>query len=140
MPETNERDNWFTPDDLFRDIEARYGPFDIDVAASEKNAKCERFYTEGDNALEQPWLGVAFCNPPYKDLIKWVRKAWDEVRSGRCKRAVMLLPAQTSTAWFHDYALRYGHVWFIRGKRRFGGAKYNSMSASIVVVFWPQSA
>jgi phage N-6-adenine-methyltransferase len=140
MPKSDDRDNWFTPDDLFREIETRYGPFDIDVAASDKNAKCDRFYTADDDALTQHWDGAAFCNPPYRDLIRWVKKAHDEVRSGRCKRAVLLLPAQTSTAWFHDYALRYGHVWFIRGKRKFGNAKGTAMSASIVVVFWPQSA
>lgn len=138
MPEAEERNEWFTPDDLFREIEHRYGPFDIDAAASEKNAKCDLFYDEQADGLSQPWEGVVWCNPPYKNIIDWVRKAFNECRCGRCKRAVLLLPAQTSTAWFHDYALKYGDLYWVRGKRKFGGAKGSAIMPSLVVVFYSE--
>jgi site-specific DNA-methyltransferase (adenine-specific) len=128
-------DNWFTPADLFNEIEEKYGPFDMDVAASSMNTKCAVYITEQQNALECDWRGSVWCNPPYVKLIEWVRKAYLEVKSGRCSRVTMLLPAQTSTNWFHDYALKYGELYWIRGKRKFGGRSDQSIMPSVVVVF-----
>ena len=121
--------SWSTPDDLF-------GPFDLDVAASAENTKCSAFYDIESDGLNQPWRGSVWCNPPYKDLIKWVSKAYNEVHGlRRCESACLLLPAQTSTAWFHDLALPYGMIHWIRGKRKFGGAKWNAFMPSVAVVF-----
>lgn len=130
-----EGGNWYTPEPLFRDLESRYGPFDLDVAASIDNAKCARFYSVEEDGRVQPWSGRVWCNPPYRRLIEWVRKAYEEVQAGRCERVVMLLPAQTSTAWFHDYALPFGGLEWIRGRVRFGGCTADGYAGSVVVVF-----
>ncbi len=135
MPAERVQDSWFTPDDLFRELEALYGPFDLDVVASAENAKCARFYTAADDALTQPWPGRVWCNPPYRDLLDWVRKAREETLSGRCTRAVLLLPAHTSTTWFHDYALPFARLHWVRRKRRFGNAQWNAMMPSVAVIF-----
>jgi len=52
-----ERNNWYTPDDLFGEISAKYGPFTLDVAADATNSKCVEFYTEEQDALTLPWHG-----------------------------------------------------------------------------------
>lgn len=124
-------------------LEARFGAFELDVAASSLNAKAPRFYTIADDGLAQPWRGQVWCNPPYSDCGAWVRKAWDEWRGddGRLPREhylqhardrapyriVMLLPAnRTEQGWWQELVephLRARrddfHVEFLRGRMRF---------------------
>lgn len=71
-------DNWRTPKWLYRYLESVYGPFDIDLAASDRNAKCKTYYTINDNALTKQWSYAGrngFCNPPYSQLSPWLVKA-----------------------------------------------------------------
>ena len=107
-------------------MEADHGPFTIDVAASDENAKCDRYYTREDDGLRQPWAGEAvWCNPPYSQIRPWVEKAWAEARSTRV--IAMLLPAnRTEQGWWHDLVEPYRDkrgspltVEFIRGRPRF---------------------
>ncbi len=86
---------WFTPEPLFRMLEEKYGPFTLDAAADESNAKCAEYFTESQDGRIQPWRGRVWCNPPYRDLLKWVRHAYGETQAGRCEVAVLLLPAHT---------------------------------------------
>ena len=126
---------WQTPQDLFERLDAKYH-FDLDVCASELNARCDRFYTKADDGLAQPWNGRCWCNPPYgREIAKWVKKAVESKTL-----VVMLLPARTDTRWFHDYCLPYGKIEFIKGRLRFGGAKENAPFASMIVVFGGEQA
>ena len=127
---------WFTPPDLFAEILERFGPFTLDVAADELNAKCAEYFTAEQDGLKQPWHGRVFCNPPYQNLIRWVKKAHDETRRPDGPEiAVLLLPAHTSTAWFHDYALPHAELYWVRGKRRFGAMRFQAIMPSVVVAF-----
>ena len=85
----------------FEPLNKRYR-FTIDVAASEQNAKCARFYTDEDNGLEQSWSGErVYCNPPFSDIRPWVQKAWQE-RDAHI--IVMLLPAnRTEQGWWQEH-------------------------------------
>ncbi len=125
---------WETPPELFSGLNAVFH-FTLDAAATPDNAKCEKFFTAEDNALEQSWAGeTVWCNPPYGRCINaWVKKAWEESREPSTK-VVMLLPARTDTAWFHDYAMK-GCVKFLRGRVRFGGAKNNAPFPSMILIF-----
>lgn len=92
-----------TDPEFFAQMVERFGPFDLDAAAAPHNAKCERFYTVADNALEQPWKGRVWCNPPYSDLGAWVQKAWTERWLGNASLIVMLLPSnRTEQKWWQD--------------------------------------
>ncbi len=76
-------DNWRTPDWLFYWLNTRYGPFDIDLAASNSNTKCVHYYSLDNNALSRAnqWHLDAkngFCNPPYSHLAPWLVKASQE--------------------------------------------------------------
>ena len=51
-----ETDYW-TPNDFFDGVEARYGPFDIDVAAAFENRKCGKFYDQTIDALQDGLAG-----------------------------------------------------------------------------------
>lgn len=124
-------DIWATPQDLFDRLNEEFH-FTLDVCALPENAKCERYYTPEQDGLRQPWDGVVWCNPPYSkgNIPKWLEKATKE----KCT-VVMLLPVSTDTGWFHDYIYGKAEIRFIRGKVKFGGAKWTARFPSMVVVF-----
>jgi phage N-6-adenine-methyltransferase len=126
------RGDWETPQELFDELNAEFG-FECDLAATDENAKCERYITEEHDSLWQPWHGVRWCNPPYgRGIDRWVRKAYEASLDGAT--VVMLLPCSTDAGWWHDYAMK-GEVRFIRGRVRFGGSNVNAPFPSAVVIF-----
>lgn len=96
-------------------------PFDLDVAAEPENAKADDFLTEAENGLETAWAGRVWCNPPYSEPEKWIRKAIQE--KGNCDVIVMLLKSDTGTKWFHDLLLPNAKVTFLRDRIRFNGER-----------------
>lgn len=130
--------DWSTPPQLFARLDREFG-FTLDAAASQENAKCDRYFTPDDDGLRQDWgQHVVWCNPPYGRVIaQWVRKGFDAAQLGAT--VVMLVPARTDTAWWHDYAIN-GDVEFLRGRLNFGGDRirgHNAPFPSCVVVFRP---
>ena len=127
---TSNTDLWATPQDFYDRLNQEFR-FDLDVCALPENAKCKKYYTPDTDGLKQEWTGTAWCNPPYgRQIGKWVKKAHD---SG-CT-VVMLLPARTDTAWFHDYIYGKAEVRFIKGRLKFGGSKNSAPFPSMVVVY-----
>ena len=124
---------WETPQWLFDELAWIYGGFTLDPCATSENAKCERFFTRADDGLAQPWDGKVFCNPPYgREIGQWVEKAHAVSLTGAL--VVCLLPARTDTRWWQDYARR-GHVWFPRGRLKFGQARNSAPFPSAIVTF-----
>ena len=110
---------WCTPQDLFAALDAEFH-FALDAAATDKSAKCDKYYSPLENGLTQSWDcgGAVFCNPPYgTELKKWVKKACEEAREGF--PIVLLIPARTDTAYFHDYIYGKAEIRFLRGRLRF---------------------
>lgn len=100
------KDSWKTPKPVYHYFDKSYH-FLADVAASKENALHKNFYTKEDNSLIVPWhifrtnpYYYVWCNPPYSDVAPWVIKAAHEQRFGT--GTVMLLPNQTSAAWFKN--------------------------------------
>ena len=122
----DEVDDRGTLPEFFARMAERFGPFDLDAAASARNAKCERYYTIADDALGLPWEGRVWCNPPYSNLGAWVRKARIEYVEGRASIVVMLLPAnRCEQPWWQNNIepwrdTRFGpKVEFLPGRMRF---------------------
>jgi phage N-6-adenine-methyltransferase len=94
-----------TPQEWWEALNARW-EFDLDVAADDKNHKCERYFTIDDNALEQEWTGRVWCAPPWDEpeLYQWVEKAHDEYASGRAEMVMVLLPERLDAKWFARYS------------------------------------
>jgi site-specific DNA-methyltransferase (adenine-specific) len=98
---------WSTPQNLFDDMNARYGPFTLDVAATAENAKCACYYTRDQDGLAQLWAGRVWMNAPYgRPLAAWLRKALASVESGDAEIVVCLVPVRTDTRWWHEYVER----------------------------------
>jgi phage N-6-adenine-methyltransferase len=132
---SSRSDDWPTDPKVFQQLDARYGPFTLDVCASPENAKCERFFTSDDDGLAQDWTGRVWMNPPYgRTLGEWMAKAWGAAAT-TAEIVVCLVPARTDTRWFHDYALR-GEVVHLRGRLKFGATLVNPAPfPSLVVIF-----
>lgn len=127
---SSKTDIWETPQDFFDKLNEEFN-FQTDVCALPENAKCKHFYTPEQDGLAQEWSGACWCNPPYgRQIGKWVRKASESKAT-----TVMLIPARTDTAWFHDYIYGKAEVRFVRGRLRFSGAKENAPFPCMVVVF-----
>lgn len=93
-------DDRATTPEVFDPLEERFA-FTIDVAASERNRKVERFYSIEHDGLAQSWAGErVWCNPPYSNIGEWVEKAWAERDA---ELIAMLLPAnRTEQRWWQD--------------------------------------
>jgi phage N-6-adenine-methyltransferase len=136
------RNDWETPSWLFADLNQEFR-FTTDAAASTENRLCSRFWTEADDGLAQSWAGEnVFCNPPYgRQTGRWFEKAFWEVRNHACPLAVLLVPANTETAWWHDFVasgaqeIRFvrGRVHFLLGGRRVPNSR--PVFSSAVLVF-----
>ncbi len=121
-----QRTDWATPKWLYEKLDAEFH-FTLDPCHLKSDTM---------DGLIIPWAPeVAFANPPYgRPLKRWVAKAYNESQRGAT--VVMLLPARTDTAWFHDYCLK-AEVRFIRGRLKFGDGKNSAPFPSMVVVFRP---
>lgn len=133
--------NWCTPPDFFKELDQEFH-FDLDVAATDKSAKCRNYFTPADDGLHQNWGGhIVFCNPPYGRAISdWVRKGCEESRKPGTV-VVMLIPARTDTSYYHDYIFhgKADEVRFLRGRLKFtdedGNAKDSAPFPSAVIVW-----
>ncbi|WP_435349149.1 phage N-6-adenine-methyltransferase [Morganella morganii] len=122
-------DQWRSPDPLYWGINAKFGPFTLDLFTDGQNSKCPYYYTAEDNALTQDWSeklkelgGAAYGNPPYsratyhgKQAVTGMVHIMEYAKSMREKggRYVFLLKAATSETWWPEWA---DHVAFIRGR------------------------
>lgn len=82
--------------------------------------------TDEEMLLSKAWdeKEVVFCCPPYgKSISLWVGKCYQHGKNGGL--AVMLLPARTDTAWFHNFIYNQENVEirFLRGRLKFGNAQ-----------------
>jgi phage N-6-adenine-methyltransferase len=121
---------WETPQWLFEQLSNEFGGFNTDVCATVENAKCNHFWTQGEDGLTKQWRGNCWMNPPYgREIAKWVKKAYESDALVVC-----LLPARTDTAWWHDYCTK-GEIRFLRGRLKFSGHKRNAPFPNAIVIF-----
>ena len=101
---------WETPDLLFRFLDKSFGPFSLDAAACETNAKCAEFIDKVTDSFLTPWWGTVFLNPPYgrgRVLEKWGMRVQEQLLNNvAVETVVMLVPARTETIFFQDIALK----------------------------------
>lgn len=130
------KDDWETPQDLYDELDAEFH-FTLDACADQDNAKHPHFYCESEDGLQQDWSGeTVWCNPPYSNGKQndWVRKCYEEGQRPDTT-VVLLIPARTDTARFHDYIWGKAEVRFIRGRLKFVGADNSAPFPSMICVY-----
>lgn len=106
---TNEeyRDQTSTTPWLFAALDVEF-QFGIDLAATDKSAKCTTYFTPKHDALTQDWLAsvpplanaTGWLNPPYSDILPWIRHARKEQQKGFT--TVFLVPNDCSGQWWPE--------------------------------------
>lgn len=113
-------DNWKTPIDVYRTLDAEFGFRDDPCPLG------------GSGGLDRMWGSPFFMNPPFSEIGKWIKKAHNESMDG--KTGVLLIPSRTDTRWWHDYVMTAKEIRFIKGRLRFGDAKHNAPFPSCIVI------
>ena len=133
---TSNNEEWETPQSLFEKLDAIYH-FTLDPCSTHINAKCEKHYTREEAGLSRSWEGeTVFCNPPYgRNIGRWVEKCAMESKRAR---VVLLIPARTDTAYFHDFIYHKARIQFLRGRLKFemGGVAMNTAPFPSMLVYW----
>ena len=131
-----------TPAPLFDTLHHEFD-FTLDAAATAANAKCARYFSQEDSAFDHPWSAAerVWLNPPYGrgELDRWLAYAKQQPAL-----VVALIPADTSTTWWHRHIWdEVGHhprtgvsVRFVRGRVKFSDADTGAKFGSAVVIFW----
>jgi phage N-6-adenine-methyltransferase len=137
-------DTFQTPDHLFEDLNQKFS-FEVDAACSSQNKKLPQGFCvdEDVNGLTQSWGGLrVFCNPPFSEKDKWIRKAHDEVQNNNCPLVVMVLPtnSMSSAVWDdviypnYKFDVLRGRVSFINPET--GKPATGNNSGTTIVYFW----
>lgn len=104
-----KRNDYLSPPELVKMVLDDFNrkEFDLDVCCSMGNIPAKKYYIEGlQDGLTLDWDLLNWCNPPYNECEKWVKKAYNEAEKHHT--TVMLLPARTETKYWHDYILFHG--------------------------------
>lgn len=117
---TRNRSDYLTSPELLKEVwdflddcntwneDERPLKFDLDTCCTLEYIPANEYYKEGEkNGLIEPWRNLNYCNPPFNEAGKWVKKAFQEKQRGRT--TALLIPARTETAYFQDYIL---NQWF----------------------------
>jgi len=54
---SSKSNEWATPQNFFDELDSEFH-FTLDPCADKSNHKCDRYYTEEQNGLEQSWGGA----------------------------------------------------------------------------------
>ena len=132
---SSKSNEWATPQNLFDELNEEFN-FTLDPCATDKNAKCSKYFTIEDDGLSKDWSNdVVFMNPPYgREIKKWIKKAYEESLNGAT--VVCLIPARTDTTYWHDFIFgKTNDIRFLRGRLKFGNSKNSAPFPSAIVVY-----
>lgn len=118
-----DRDVRFTPPEFLAKIHDAFGDIDVDPcghAQSPVAARHRILLEKGGNGLADDWSGgLAFVNPPFSQMLRWLRRAHEQWTCGNIRRLVCLVPARTDSRWFHETLRADADIFFLQGRVRF---------------------
>lgn len=126
-----------TPDSIFLPLKNEFG-LKVDLAASEKNHKLEKFYSIENDAFKYDWNENSWLNPPFnKELKKWIIKAHDDsLKFGNT--IVVLIPVRSNTKWW-NYVVKDAEIRFITGEVSFNNEKRGLWLPICILIFGKQA-
>jgi phage N-6-adenine-methyltransferase len=116
------KQDYCTPREFLDAVEKRFGAIRHDLAASADNAVCADYFDEHRSAFDHDWSslhGVIWCNPPFRDIDPWVKKAAAEANPRT--RIVMLVPASVGSNWYADHVEPHALVLPLNPRLSFDG-------------------
>lgn len=120
MPEVRN-DEWMTPSWLLSTLP----PIDLDPCWSPQSsvqAKLKYDIRQGQDGLQLPWDGLVFCNPPYTQTSKWLKRCRQHGESGGT--AIALVPAVPGDGpWAREVWPHANAIGFIQGRVAFTDAR-----------------
>jgi len=151
---SSKTSEWATPDWLYKQLDDEFH-FQLDTACTPDNCKCKFGwglidyhsvnYANKDSTVNE-WYGYTdcgipiksiWCNPPYNDLEKWIKKGYEASQHG-CTVVFLLPTTKTDQPWWHEIVLKHASdIRFIERRVKFGGAKSAAPFPSVVVIFKP---
>lgn len=141
----NARDDYETPNELFRSLDCVYGKFNLDVCATSENRKvCQYFGPDSDlitDALLVDWADYGdriWCNPPFSHWPEFMKAA---VKAADRADVVFLIPPRCGTVAFHEFVPRASEIIILQGRASFlldGVPQDRNGGDSVVLVFRPR--
>jgi site-specific DNA-methyltransferase (adenine-specific) len=112
----SKKNNYLTPKEvikkifeILKEIGINNSKFELDTCCSIKNIPAYKYFIDGEkDGLNEKWEFLNYCNPPYNECEKWVKKAHSEYEKGNT--TVLLIPARTETKYWHEYILKEGYA------------------------------
>ncbi|NIJ31627.1 transcriptional regulator with XRE-family HTH domain [Sphingomonas insulae] len=137
-----ERDVRFTPPEFLERVYTAFGIPDLDPcghAQSPVLAGRKITLADGGDGLTDDWSGdFAYVNPPFSGLLRWLRRAEDQVRCGNVRKVVALVPARLDAPYYHTTLRHHADIWILRGRLSFGtlSGKGNQAPFALMVVMF----
>lgn len=124
------KQDYGTPWEFIRAVEAKWGPIVHDLACTRENAKAPSgYYFPEDDALKHSWskdfpTGNLWLNPPFANIDPWAERcAFEGIR--RDGLIFMLTPASIGTEWFRARAWGNARVLGVGPRLTFEGTPIN---------------
>ena len=94
--------------EIFNELNAQFGPFDIELFASDQNNHITNYYTQRDNAFNKTWSRQnCYGNCPYNNetIYKMLQKSMDDFISDNTlsTKYTFILPEWTSAPWYKTF-------------------------------------
>ena len=140
------RDDWMTPDEVFRPLHAVFNFTGDACATDSRAARLPRYLSPEEDALVTPWNRIGprvWCNPPYgREIGRWFERAAEQCSKGIVDTVVMLTFANTDTKYWRDWVASSPEchaVTFLRPRVRFvrpdGVAAVGAPKGSALITF-----
>lgn len=136
-----ERDVRHTPPQFIEKIISCFGSIDCDPC---HDMACyvrptQQAITKEMDGLKTKWKGeIAFVNPPFSDLSKWLRRISLALARNEVRTVIGLIPIRSETAAFHDHVLTKADILVPRGRIKFfsGGTELGPAPFPLIFPIW----
>tara|TARA_R100000329_G_scaffold79155_1_gene67836 strand:+ start:343 stop:834 length:492 start_codon:yes stop_codon:yes gene_type:complete len=118
-------DEYGTPLSLFSDkdhtpkeVRKFFRKIRFDYFASDTNHVVQDYFTKKDDAFTKEWKKRGFCNFPYSQIYKCMKKAWEEHQKYGTE-FLILCYSKTDTAFWHEFVEGKCEYYFHKGRIKF---------------------
>jgi hypothetical protein len=114
------KDITLTPLELIKSL----GEFDLDPCGFKGHDTANKIYLLPENdGLKDKWFGKVWMNPPYSEVIKWVKRISEH------NNGIALVLASTETKWFQEYVFKKASgILFLEKRPKFMNSNYEKVA------------